>query len=241
MAFNVSLTTVGLPDSLASMINLFVITPLLAKFNQLFQELLICRCVKEGRFRRQFEGWVEFIDGGGIFIGSIFLAGGLMLLLIASLLSSGNDSVGIVGEYILQVQLYSVFVEVYKAWIKAYSFVYIRFEFTFARQEWLKALTRNVQDYMAFSCGERFLELIANSDDMREGYDYIDMSVPHHSNSLYRFEMLLDWNVAVKWGIRSNRDRIASSKETADGILEDTVDENPLQKDLKIDRQITMI
>ena len=68
VAFNVSLTSVGMPEDLAVLFNLFLIAPLLSMFNKLFQQLLICSCLRDGPLKERMAGIVEWIDASGYFI-----------------------------------------------------------------------------------------------------------------------------------------------------------------------------
>ena len=65
VAFNVSLTSVGMPEDLAVLFNLFLIAPLLSMFNKLFQQLLVCSCLRDGPLKERMAGVVEWIDASG--------------------------------------------------------------------------------------------------------------------------------------------------------------------------------
>ena len=125
VAFNVSLTSVGMPEGVAVVFNLFLIAPLLSMFNKLFQQLLVCSCLRDGPLKERMAGVVEWIDASGYFIAMCMMVGGFLLLFLQPCLLLAIAHLEY-SEYALQVQFYSFMMEIFQARLLAVSSIYVK-------------------------------------------------------------------------------------------------------------------
>lgn len=205
VAFNVSLTSVGMPESMAVLFNLFLIAPLLTTFNKLFQQLLICSCLRDGPMKERFASFVQWIDASGYFIAGCMMCGGFLMLLFATFFSTGTSSFGILGEYALQVQFYSFLMELVNARMRCVSCCYVNMKFVcfglfhpdvwaviFGDQDWISS-------WLSFTLGERFVEIIVR-DNLVPNIDYVDLSYPKYRCAMFHVEILMEKSLAVARG-----------------------------------------
>ena len=223
VAFNVSLTSVGMPEGVAVVFNLFLIAPLLSMFNKLFQQLLVCSCLRDGPLKERMAGVVEWIDASGYFIAICMMVGGFLLLFFATMFTTGNSSFGILGEYALQVQFYSFVLEIFQARLLAVSSIYVKIQCNlFGTPEiWELALGDSATFFiecLSFSLGERFVESIAKTGAV-ENVDFYNLSPVRRRCELFTVEFLASKSWAHEWGYKA-----PEATSSNDPI------ENPMQK-----------
>ena len=207
VAFNLSLTSVGMPESVAVFFNLFLIAPLLSTFNKLFQQLLICSCLRDGPMKERLSGLVEWIDASGYFTAICMMIGGFLLLLFATMFTTGKSSFGILGEYALQVQFYSFILEILEIRLRAVSSIYLKVQCNFLGSPhiWESVLGEQAAalvGYLSFSMGERFVEMIARTGAV-ENVDYYNLSPVKRRCELLAIEFLASKSWADRWGYKA--------------------------------------
>lgn len=115
VAFNTSLITVGMSNSLAVLINLFIISPTCTLYNALFHDLLMCPCIQEPEFRKRNPKATELLECMALAVAYPLMILGLLLLVLAAIFSVAPNRAGILATYVVQVQLYGAVIQLLKA------------------------------------------------------------------------------------------------------------------------------
>jgi len=211
VAFNVSLTTIGMPGSLAILNNIALITPATIAFNNFFQQLLLCTCLHQSNWlKEKHPGLLKFLEEAGLTIAFCMMLGGLAILLLATLFTTGQSSAGIIGTYFLQVQMYAFGLEFLSAISANFSFVYIRFATGHFFDLLNKIVPKSYQDsvaeiqkYLNFTVGARFIEKIVKND-LREHEHFVvfkpKSKIVAALHCILQIELLIERSFGEKMG-----------------------------------------
>lgn len=110
---NTGLQLMGTDQRYQRLVNIFIIRPMSATFGAVFSYLYSCPLARDVAFSEKRPLMARAIRTIARFVGILLILGGVMLLVLAALFTTGNDRLGIVAKYLIQVHVASVVIGFY--------------------------------------------------------------------------------------------------------------------------------